>query len=111
MYSVYLQCRAGAAAPSEADGAAAERHVQLKGMLRLGRKWLEATGPDDPRREHLIRMCILAEDLIKAADPTPAAMTMARELLCANCRRVNAVQEKCPGLPLQRCPLLTGTNS
>lgn len=106
MYSVYLRSTVGCAGIAAADSAAAEKQAQLEGVARLGRMWLERIPAADLRREHLIRMGVLAENLVRAADHSPAAMTMARALLCANCRRFDAAQETCPGLSLDQCRLL-----
>ncbi|MDP1612909.1 MAG: hypothetical protein Q8M11_17790 [Sulfuritalea sp.] len=106
MYSVYLRSTASCAGTVATDSAAAEKQARLQGVVRLGRIWLEGIPADDPRREHLIRMGVLAENLVRAADHSPAAMAMARALLCANCRRFDAAQETCPGLSLDQCRLL-----
>lgn len=106
MYSVYLKSTPGGAGPAAADATAAGRQALLAGVARLGRMWLERIPAADPQREHLIRMGILAENLMRTGDHSPAAMTMARMLLCANCRYLNAAPEKCDGQALNRCPLL-----
>jgi len=111
MHSVYLRAAAGSAGRSAVDGTAADKQAMLDGMVRLGRKWLQRMAADDPRREHLIRMGILAEDLVRTGDHSPAAMTAARELLCANCRRLDAADGKCIGQVLERCVLLNGPNA
>ncbi|MDP2810995.1 MAG: hypothetical protein Q8O34_12675 [Rhodocyclaceae bacterium] len=110
MHSVYLPSTADSAGLSAIDGTAADKRAQMEGVARLSRAWLERIPATDPRREHLIRMGILAEDLVKAGDQSPAAMMKARELLCANCRRLDAAEGKCMGQSLDRCLLLKGTN-
>lgn len=106
MYSVYLKSTPGGFGPAAPDATAAGRKALLAGVARLGRAWLERIPAADPQREHLIRMGILAENLMKTGDHSPAAMTTARMLLCANCRYLNAAPEKCVGQALNRCPLL-----
>lgn len=106
MHSVYLKSTAGGAGLSAADASAADRQALLAGVARLGRLWLGQIPAADPQREHLIRMGILAEGLMKTGDHSPAAMTTARMLLCANCRHLDAAPKKCAGQALDRCPLL-----
>ena len=106
MYSVYLKSTPGGSGPAAPDATAAGRQALLAGVARLARAWLERIPAGDPQREHLIRMGILAENLMKIGDHSPAAMTTARMLLCANCRYLNAGPEKCVGQALNRCPLL-----
>lgn len=106
MYSVYLKSTPGGAGSSASGATAADRRAQLAGVARLGRLWLERIPAADPQREHLIRMGILAESLMKSGDHSPAAMRTARMLLCANCRHLNAAPVKCAGQALDRCPLL-----
>lgn len=108
MHSVYRPSVAGNGGPAPADSGG-DRRAQLEGVVRLGRAWLERMPAADPQREHLIRMGILAEDLIRAGDYSVDAMTTARALLCANCRRLDASQGKCRGQALDRCMLLNGT--
>lgn len=106
MYSVYLKSTPGGSGPATPDATAAGRQALLAGVGRLARAWLERIPAADPQREHLIRMGILAENLMKTDDHSPAAMTTAQMLLCANCRYLNAGPEKCVGQALNRCPLL-----
>lgn len=111
MHSVFLQSTAGGVGCSTVDGMAAQKQALLQGVVRLGREWLDRIPADDPQREHLIRMGILAEDLIRAGDHSPAAMAMARALLCANCRRLGAIEGKCFGQVLERCVLLNSSGA
>lgn len=111
MHSVYLRATACSAGRSAVDGVAADKKALLEGVVRLGRKWLERIPADDPQREHLIRMGILAEDLVRSGDHSLAAMTTARELLCANCCRLGAADGKCAAQLLERCVLLNGPNT
>lgn len=106
MHSVYLKSTPGGAGPSAADARATDRQALLAGVARLGQMWLSQIPAADPQREHLIRMGILAENLMKNGDHSPAAMTTARMLLCANCRYLGAGPEECAGQALDRCPLL-----
>lgn len=106
MHSVYLKSTPHDAGPAAADATATDRQALLAGVARLGRLWLERIPAADAQREHLIRMGILAESLMKTGDYSPAAMTTARMLLCANCRYLDAAPIKCAGQVLDRCPLL-----
>ncbi|MCM2307390.1 MAG: hypothetical protein NDI91_07965 [Sulfuritalea sp.] len=106
MYSVYLKSTPGGARPSAVDAKATARQDLLAGVARLGRMWLSQIPAADPQREHLIRMGILAESLMKNGDHSPAAMRTARMLLCANCRYLGAAPKECAGQALDRCPLL-----
>lgn len=106
MHSVYLKSTPRGAGPAAADATATDRQALLAGVARLGRLWLERIPAADPQREHLIRMDILAESLMKTGDRSPAAMTTVRMLLCANCRYLDAAPQDCAGQALDRCPLL-----
>jgi hypothetical protein len=92
-----------------ADGSTADdRHARLQGVARLGLAWAKRSAVTDSARRDLVRMSVLAEDLIRAADQSSAAMAMVHTLLCTNCRRLNAADGKCRGQALERCMLLNG---
>lgn len=95
---------------SSSDSTAADRRARLEGVARLGRAWLERGAATDPQRGDLVRMGALADDLARAADQSPAAITMVRALPYANCRRLNAAEARCLGQVPDRCLLLNGIN-
>ena len=111
MDSVYHSSGAAGAEYPGTDSIVADRRAQLEGVVRLGRDWLARCDAADPPRGDVVRMGVLADDLAKGSDQSPAAMTMVRALLCSNCRRLNAAEGKCFGQALERCILLNGVKS
>lgn len=108
MNSVDRPVNASNADDAEVDATPADKLARLQGVARLGRTWLERTAAAEPKRGRLIGMCVLVEDLVRAGDHSPAAMTTARALLCSNCRRLDASEGRCLGTALHRCMLLNG---
>lgn len=102
MYSVYQVGSTHAAQPLSYDSLEDE----LQGVLRVSRQWLEQFPVDEPQRGNLVRLGHLTEDLIRAGDLSPAAMTTIRAFLCSCCHRLNAAQGQCSSPSLDRCLLL-----
>lgn len=111
MDSVYRPTGAGGGNRSADGSTADDKRAQLEGVVRLGQAWAKRSAVTDSARGDLVRMSVLAEDLIRAGDHSAAAMTTARALLCTNCRRLNAADGKCRGQALERCMLLNGAGS
>lgn len=104
MYSVYQEGSAHTAQPRTHDSLEDE----LQGILRVSRQWLEQFSVDEPQRGNLVHLQHLTEDLIRAGDLSPTAMTTIRAFLCGSCRRLNAAHGQCAGQSLDQCLLLRG---
>ncbi|MCK9382579.1 MAG: hypothetical protein M0P95_16135 [Sulfuritalea sp.] len=111
MDAVYLEYSVDTAQPPAADDCVASDSLGLlHGVLRVSQEWLEQVPLCDPQHDKLVRLGILAADLVRMSNFSPTAMTTARALLCVNCRRLNAAQGQCAGQSLDRCLLLKGTD-
>lgn len=111
MDSVYAPKFRHAGRPSPVVGTADDSRDQLEGVSRLSRKWVERYPVGHPQREMLMRMGTLAEGLLTAGNYSPVAMTRVRDLMCGNCRRLDAAQGRCHGQSLDRCLLLKEPDS
>jgi hypothetical protein len=106
MQSVYHQTSTDVSQRPSVDSIASGGRRLLQAVFWVSRDWVEHLPVDDPQRKNLIYLGILADDLVRAGDYSPNAMTTAQALLCVNCRRLNAAQGQCTGQPLDRCRLL-----
>lgn len=104
MQSVYRQTAQDIAPATDAVVSSKDL---LQAVWWLSRRWVERMAVTDPQRVKLIQLGMLTDDLVRAGDYSPAAMTTVRTLLCASCRRLNAAHEKCTGQSLDRCSLLS----
>lgn len=102
------------ASPDVSQAAPAHRAANdsiglLKDALKLCQQWMERFPVDDPERRNLVCLQMSLGYLINSGEPSALDMSNIRALLCTNCRRISAAQGRCSGQPLNRCPLLNGS--
>ncbi len=91
------------------DCAANDSKRLLEDALKLCQQWMERFPVDDPGRRNLVCLQMSLGYLVNGGEPSALDMSNIRALLCSNCRRISAAQARCSGQPLNRCPLLSGS--